>query len=540
MKISIRTKFIFFACGAIFLTGSCVYSYHLYATIEGAMPILMRDGKLFGIFHIGMSGNLHLVDLWEDALWGLLITLVCMLGAAALVWRFARKLLADIKLLADTARSIGLGNLTARVALERQDELGALGGSINLMADALRQSLDAQAVADEQVRAVNLDLEAQVERRTAQLQKAKENLEHEIVERELIERELRQSETLFRSVIEGGVNGILMADARGKIILVNARVEELFGYPRDELIGQSVDMLVPKAARAGHAALREGFSVDGQRRVMGFGPELCGRRKDGSEITIEIGLNPIETELGRFTIAVIVDMSERQRVMASLLESEARQRAVVETAQAIIWETDTLTWKFSFVSQGTEAILGYPVRRWLAEPHFWPMIIHTADRAMVLEASREQARAGLDHELEYRVRAADGRIVWLKDIVRVVKDAEGKVVGLRGIKIDITGRKHIEEHLSQSLSDMTFIQGVSWKLVVADNIASALDEILRECLVRGDFDIGTILLADEQGDGAEVVASHGYRDPQNVPRRKRVGNEEMPRFRTRNRSGATL
>src|SRR5579862_9412861 len=112
-----------------------------------------------------------------------------------------------------------------------------------------------------------------------------------VVARDITER--YHAEMMFRIAVEAAPNAMVMVDSRGVIVMVNAQVEKLFGYARVELIGRSVDMLVPERYRSGHAVLREGFLERPQTRPMGGGRDLHGVRKDGSEFLIEIGLNPI-------------------------------------------------------------------------------------------------------------------------------------------------------------------------------------------------------------------------------------------------------
>ena len=109
-----------------------------------------------------------------------------------------------------------------------------------------------------------------------------------------------------------------MIDRGGRIVLVNAQTERLFQYQRSALIGQTVELLVPERLRGEHEHFRRDFFDVPQPRPMGAGRDLFGRRADGSEFPIEIGLNPIDTEEGMMVLATIVDITERQRVQQKL------------------------------------------------------------------------------------------------------------------------------------------------------------------------------------------------------------------------------
>jgi diguanylate cyclase (GGDEF)-like protein/PAS domain S-box-containing protein len=104
-----------------------------------------------------------------------------------------------------------------------------------------------------------------------------------------------------------------MVDARGRIALVNSQAVKMFGYHREELTGQSVEMLIPERFRGGHPEHRKEFSFSPRARPMGAGRDLYAMRKDGSEFPVEIGLNPIETEDGLLVMSAIVDITERKR-----------------------------------------------------------------------------------------------------------------------------------------------------------------------------------------------------------------------------------
>jgi PAS domain S-box-containing protein len=133
----------------------------------------------------------------------------------------------------------------------------------------------------------------------------------------------KRAEERFRAAVESSPNGMVMVDRNGKIVLVNREIERLFGYAREQLIGQPIDLLVPERFRPGHPAFRADFFAHPQARAMGAGRDLFGRRKDGVEIPVEIGLNPIETDEGLFVLASVVDISQRKRAEAELRRSNA-------------------------------------------------------------------------------------------------------------------------------------------------------------------------------------------------------------------------
>lgn len=147
----------------------------------------------------------------------------------------------------------------------------------------------------------------------------------------------RQATERFRLIVESAPNAIVMANHEGVIVLVNSQTERLFGYGRDELTGQSVELLVPEGVRGKHPSYRAGFFADPQARPMGAGRELHGLHKDGHEIPIEIGLNPLSTEEGTFVIASIIDITERKQAEETIAR-QAQEILEVSTPVVQVWE----------------------------------------------------------------------------------------------------------------------------------------------------------------------------------------------------------
>ncbi len=132
----------------------------------------------------------------------------------------------------------------------------------------------------------------------------------------------RRAEARFQAAVESSPSGMLMTDADGRILLVNQEIERTFGYSRSELIGQSVDVLVPERLRVDHPSHRHGFFTAPRARPMGVGRDLYGLRKDGREILIEIGLNPITTEEGLCVLCSVVDMTARRQTEDQLQQAQ--------------------------------------------------------------------------------------------------------------------------------------------------------------------------------------------------------------------------
>jgi PAS domain S-box-containing protein len=169
------------------------------------------------------------------------------------------------------------------------------------------------------------------------------------------------AEQRFRLVVEAAPNAMVMVNRAGEIVMVNAQAERVFGYARAEMLGQPIEMLVPERFSGGHhARLREAFFTDPRARPMGAGRDLFGRKKDGSEFPVEIGLNPIATAGEMMVLGAIVDITERKRL-------EKRLRLVVEAAPNAMVMVNRAG-EIVMVNAQAERVFGYSRAELLGRP----------------------------------------------------------------------------------------------------------------------------------------------------------------------------
>ena len=214
--------------------------------------------------------------------------------------------------------------------------------------------------------------------------------------------ERKKAEERFRQAVESAPNGMVMINPEGTIVLVNAQTERLFGYDRAELLGHSVELLVPERFRSKHPDNRAGFFANPQVRSMGVGRDLFGRRKDGSEFPVEIGLNPIKTDDGLLVLSAIVDITERKNAEDALRESEARYRYLFEHNLAGVM----LTREDGVILDANDAaaqIFGVNTRQDLIGRQMPEFYFEPSERAAKVQAV---VKAGSMASMEFRYRRA--------------------------------------------------------------------------------------------------------------------------------------
>ncbi len=257
----------------------------LYCKLTAAF-LLVSLAPLLGLY-VFRGTDSHESTMWAAVLWLSVASII-----SALLWR---SIVGPIQaILRAAARDRG-GQEALPMRIRSGDEIGALAEAFHDMSQRLGLS--------------------------------NETLANEILARERADRR-------FRQLFEAAPSGLVMIDREGRMVLMNAQIEALFGYAPGELSGEWIEVLVPYRFRQRHAQHVGSFLADPQTRALGAGRELFGLRKDGSEFPVEIGIRPMETDEGLFVLAAIVDISERKRAERELAGYALElQRSISELQQ---------------------------------------------------------------------------------------------------------------------------------------------------------------------------------------------------------------
>lgn len=246
------------------------------------------------------------------------------------------------------------------------------------------------------------------------------------------------AERRLRSVIEAAPNAMVLVDRRGRIVLVNSEAVRLFGYDRDTLLTLPIESLVPQRHRARHAAYRQGFQQAPARRSMGEDRELFGLRADGTEVPIEIGLNPIVVDDERLVLASIIDITTRVATRARA-EDELR-RSMLDSIPFSVLATDR-DGVIVVANPGAELLLGHRGAGLVDLPL---SAIEDPSRAEAGDLSDLLAeRAGRERETAY-VRA-DGSLVPVSEAISELRDEAGAISGYLAVAYDITSRQQAQD-----------------------------------------------------------------------------------------------
>jgi PAS domain S-box-containing protein len=271
----------------------------------------------------------------------------------------------------------------------------------------------------------------------------------DVTERRLLEADAARQERQLAVAQQLAQLGSFEWDVRVDALHGSDELRRIYGLARGTRATRFEDLLervVPEDRARVRATVRRAVE-----EAPSFVLEVRLARADGSVRQIEMRGEVVRDEAGRASTVIgsCQDVTDRREQEAALRRAEAEYRQLVESVQAIVWRADAATLQLRFVSREAEELLGYPLSRWLEEPRFWREHVHPDDRDWVVKLRQRAAREGREHEAEYRMIAADGRVLWVRDAVRV-RGGRRRAAELFGVTIDVTERHRAEEELRRS------------------------------------------------------------------------------------------
>ncbi len=286
---------------------------------------------------------------------------------------------------------------------------------------------------------------------------------------------LETSETYIRAIFNATPDALLISNEQGIITMANQQVEHLLGYTTNELVGLSIEVLVPERFREAHPALRKAFAASAANRMMDKRIALA-LHKEGHELDVEITLSPIHTAQGLFFASALRDITERKHIDAALRLSEERFRRMANTSPVMMWITDTVG-NPTFVNQSWLDFTGIDLTQ--ATTHKgWMDTIYPDDRGTAFLAYYQGTNFHESVTTEYRLFDAKGEVRWILDKGEPLYDNKGVFTGYMGSAIDITERKQME--LDMRIAAIAFESQESMVITDAANVILRINKAFTE------------------------------------------------------------
>lgn len=317
---------------------------------------------------------------------------------------------------------------------------------------------------------------------------------------------LRDSEARFKALFQGAPDAIIITDKNSRIVLVNNQTITLFGYTIEELIGNSIDIVIPERYREAYYKYQKAF-IDEIETRPGISLPLNGVRKNKREIPIEIALSPVKIPSGVIFTNIIRDLTirkeaeEQLRLQSVALESAANGIVITDRNGNIQWVNPAFT---RMTGYSADEVRGKNPR--ILKSGMVPQETYSILWKTILSGSVWFG--------ELTNRKKDGSIVIEEQTIAPVKDSSGRIVHFIAIKQDITERKHAEEALSKRSDQIATLNRVMRSLSSTLDLDTVLDMILHEIQQVVPYDSASVWLCKD--DKLEIIAARGFPEPEEL------------------------
>ncbi len=300
----------------------------------------------------------------------------------------------------------------------------------------------------------NANLFRKIEELNKDLEITIKEQQQEIKFRKKIEKDLREADERFRLITENSNDFITLFDEYDNFLYVNPAFTNVLGYNEDDIVGKisPYDIIHPDDVNS--------FKNSGVQSVN----ELRYQRSDGEFVWVESSSLKVNYLGKKITIGISRDITERKKIeneriklYAQLETQRIRIDNLIANVPGVVWEAwgepDAEDQKIDFISDYVEKLLGYPVEQWLNTPNFWLKVVHPDDREKAAEGAKYTFRKKTSGINRFRWVAKDGSVLWIEAHSTGIYDREGKVIGMRGVNMDITEQIKYEQQISASLEE---------------------------------------------------------------------------------------
>lgn len=313
------------------------------------------------------------------------------------------------------------------------------------------------------------------------------------------------------AVVEAAPDPIVIVDGEGRIVVVNAQTEAVFGYARAELLGQNVELLIPLRLQAAHVAHRAPYQQHPKARMMGADRELLARRKDGSEFAVAVSLSPLATPQGTLIIGTVRDVTERDRAARALRSSSATLAAALASMTDAVCISDgagrfvefndafASFHRFKNKAECATTLSDYPdiLEVFTTNGEAVPREMWAVPRAL-----RGEVAANVEHTL----RRKDTGETWDASYsFGPVRDEAGVIVGSVVAGRDITERKRAERRIQAQLQHLNLLDHITRAIGERQDLHSIFQVVVRSLEDSLPIDFGCVCLHDDAANGLRVA-----------------------------------
>jgi PAS domain S-box-containing protein len=354
----------------------------------------------------------------------------------------------------------------------------------------------------------------------------------DVTERKLADLALRESEARSRAISESNVVAIIIVRvADDAILYCNERAAALAGTTVERLVGSNISDLAPDLddfRRYISIVEEKGFIPNSERRL---------KRLDGEIRYVDASVRTMVLDGEAIRLSALIDITERKAAQEALEQSRARYETLVNSIDGVVWEAETESRAMTFVSRQVERLLGYPTACYYADPNFWCERIHIEDREQAIQIADKAISAGRSFQQQYRMIGADGRIIWVHDIVTIVVE-DGYPMRMRGLAINITASKEAQAAELEQRRLAEALRQTTATISTTLDLNEVLDRILTQLSIIAPIKSVDIMLIEN--GLAHIVRSMGYGEYEAELRKVYLPVDSTPNLRKMVETGRPL